>query len=103
MSRQDILTGLLLDDAALTLDELARACGCDTQWVVERVATGVLTCVVVEPAPRFTSRDLRRARRVRELERAFDADPDLAAMVADLVDEMDRLRARLLKAGLPTD
>jgi len=103
MTRQDVLTGLLLDEAALTLDELACACGTDRQWVLERVAAGVLTCVVVDPDPRFTSRDLRRARRVRELERVFDADPDLAAIVADLLDEVERLRARLLRAGLTQD
>ncbi|CAI07656.1 chaperone modulator CbpM [Aromatoleum aromaticum] len=103
MSRQDVFTGLLLDEAALTLDELAHACGVDTQWVLERVAAGVLTCVVVTPAPRFTSRDLRRARRVRDLERAFDADPELAAIVADLVDEVERLRAQLRQTGLPAD
>ncbi|WP_281505704.1 hypothetical protein [Aromatoleum buckelii] len=42
-------------------------------------------------------------RRVRELERAFDADPELAAIVADLVDEVEQLRARLRRAGLPAD
>jgi chaperone modulatory protein CbpM len=103
MSREEILTGLSLDEAALTLEEFARACRADTQWVVERVAAGVLTCVVVDPAPRFTSGDLRRARRVRELERTFDADPELAAMFADLIDEVERLRARLLRAGLSPD
>ena len=102
MSRDEVLTGLLLDETALTLDELARVCGATPQWVVERVAAGVLTCVVVDP-PRFASRDLQRARRVLELERTFDADPELAAIVADLVDEVERLRAALLRAGLKAD
>lgn len=102
MSREDVLTGLLLDDVALTLDEFARACRADRTWVVERVTAGVLTCVVAEP-PRFTSRDLQRARRVLELERMFDADPELAAIVADLMDEVERLRARLRRAGLSSD
>jgi chaperone modulatory protein CbpM len=32
---------------------------------------------------------------MREIERAYDAAPELAALVADMLEEMDRLRARL--------
>lgn len=103
MTRQDVLNGLLLDEAALTLEELARACRAEPDWVVERVGTGVLTCIVTEAAPRFSSPDLRRARRVRALEHDFEADPELAAMVADLIDELERLRACIRRAGLKPD
>jgi chaperone modulatory protein CbpM len=41
-----------------------------------------------------------RARRMLEVERAFDAAPELAALVADLLEELDTLRARLSRAGL---
>jgi len=41
-----------------------------------------------------------RARRMRRLERDFDAVPEMAALVADLLEEMDALRARLRRAGL---
>jgi chaperone modulatory protein CbpM len=34
------------------------------------------------------------------LERDFDAVPELAALVADVLEEMDELRARLRRAGL---
>jgi chaperone modulatory protein CbpM len=34
------------------------------------------------------------------LERDFDAVPELAALVADLVDEIETLRARLRRVGL---
>jgi chaperone modulatory protein CbpM len=37
---------------------------------------------------------------MRQLERDFDAVPELAALVADLLEEMDTLRARLRRAGL---
>jgi chaperone modulatory protein CbpM len=103
MTDNDIVTGLVLEDAALTIDELARACGADPGWVVAHLEAGILTCVVTEAAPRFTSRDLQRARRVRSLERTFEADPELAAMVADLIDEVERLRTRLRRAGLACD
>ena len=58
----------------------------------------------VGPRPeRYEPGPLVRPRRVLELERTFDADPELAAIVADLVDEVERLRAVLLRAGLKAD
>jgi chaperone modulatory protein CbpM len=49
---------------------------------------------------RFSGPALQRARRMRQLERDFDAVPELAALVADLLEEMDSLRVRLRCAGL---
>lgn len=103
MTRHEILTGMLLEEAALTLDEFARACRVDAAWVVARIETGVLSCTTAVPERRFSSRDLQRARRVRLLEQSFDADPELAAMVADLIDEVRRLEARMRCAGLSPD
>lgn len=103
MTRHEILTGMVLEEAALTLDEFARACRVDAAWVVTRIETGVLSCTTVVPERRFSSRDLQRARRVRLLEQSFDADPELAAMVADLIDEVRRLEARMRRAGLSPD
>jgi len=92
-----ILTGVLIDEAALEVDELARACRVEPDWVVRHVQAGVLG----EPASsRFRSSDLARARRLLELERHFDADVELAALVIDLADEVRRLRARLRALGL---
>lgn len=49
---------------------------------------------------RFSSIDLTRARRALRLQRDFDADPELAGLVLDLLDEIDRLRALLKRAGV---
>jgi chaperone modulatory protein CbpM len=103
VSSNTVLTGRLLEEAALTLEELACACHADPEWVGTRVELGVLTCSAEQAAPRFSSRDLQRARRVLALEQSFEADPELAAMVADLLDEIERLRARLRRAGLDPD
>jgi len=97
-----MVIGVALEDSALTLEELARACAVEPEWVVRRVRTGILGA---EAPPhmegwRFTSIDLVRARRLREIERAFDADEDLAALVVDLSEEVRRLKARLRSAGL---
>ncbi|MEG0787551.1 MAG: MerR family transcriptional regulator [Comamonas sp.] len=73
------------------------------QWVVERVTTGVLQYDIVDddtpeeapPTWRFSTHTVLRARRIAELERIFDADPQLAAMTADLLEEVRQLRRRL--------
>jgi chaperone modulatory protein CbpM len=48
---------------------------------------------------RFRSVDLDRARRLLSIERDFDANEQLAALVIDLGDEIRRLRARLHVLG----
>ena len=49
---------------------------------------------------RRSDTSVRGARRMRALERDFEAVPELAALVADLLEEMDELRARLRREGL---
>ena len=96
------LSGVLLDDVALTLEELARACDVEPDWVVRRVQAGILggQATVQVTTWRFRSGDLLRARRLLRVERDFDADEEMAALVVDLSDEVHRLRARLHALGL---
>jgi chaperone modulatory protein CbpM len=49
---------------------------------------------------RFRSGDLARARRLLRVERDFDANEDLAALVVDMADEIRRLRARMRVLGI---
>ncbi|MBK1616522.1 MerR family transcriptional regulator [Rubrivivax gelatinosus] len=86
-----------LDEALLlTLDELCRVGTVAPGWVLERVEAGYL-----QPAAgsggnwRFDAFALHRVRRLALLEREFDAVPELAALVADLEDEIARLHRRL--------
>jgi chaperone modulatory protein CbpM len=97
MVANQIVTGVLIDEVALEVEELARACRVEPDWVVRHVQAGVLG---EQAARRFRSGDLARARRLLELERHFDADEELAALVIDLADEVRRLRARLRALGL---
>lgn len=99
---EPVLTGVLIDDATLTLDEFCAACATDRDWVIVRIETGLLECCektgdCVEH--RFASRHLLRARRLLEIERDFDANAELAALVVDLGEEVRRLRARLAALG----
>jgi chaperone modulatory protein CbpM len=96
------ITAVLIDETALTLEELARACAVEHDWVVQRVRTGILMeCVSDDSVTwRFTSADLVRARRLRQIERDFEANDDVAALVVDLSEEISRLRGKLNAAGL---
>jgi len=96
------LTGVLLDDVALTLEELARAVDVEPDWVIRHVQAGVLggAAAVQVTSWRFRSHDLQRARRLLGVERDFDANEQLAALVVDMTDEIRRLRARMRVLGL---
>lgn len=92
-------------DALLSLDELCRACAVPPDWLHERLSAGLLTAPAVRPSDdpaawRFDAIALRRVRSMVRLERDFDAVPELAALVADLEEEVQRLRAQLRRAGL---
>lgn len=95
----------VLGDESLTLEELARACRRAPEWVSQHVDAGVIpaqrTGASSAPAAsvtttwRFASTTLVRARRVSELEACFDADPHLAALTVDLMEEVLELRRQL--------
>lgn len=94
------------EEQHFTLTQFAQACKVSETWVVQRVQGGVvyLNHHEVEAPPaddvkawRFTGQSLMRTRRIADLERIFDADPELAAMTADLMDEVRRLR-RLVRS-----
>lgn len=102
MSDEDVLAGIIEEEACLTLEQLCGACAIEREWLVRRVEEGLIPVAAgtVVAEWRFTSAGLGRARRMREIERDFDAVPELAALVADLLEKMDALRARLRRAGL---
>lgn len=90
----------VLQEAALTVEELAALCAVPPQWVVERVELGLIEiCGSDAGTWRFDAAALRRVRTMRSIERTFDAPPELAALVADLGDEIARLRAMLHAMG----
>lgn len=92
----------VLDEQALSLEQLAAACRMAPQWVIERVTTGVLHCDATDASGhtspqswRFSTHTVIRARRIAQLERTFEADPELAALTADLMEEVRQLRRRI--------
>jgi len=95
--------GEVLDAAALDLAQLAHACQKPSTWVIQHVRDEVLHLDGGSGQGaaewRFSSRTLLRARRIAHLEQAFDADPQLAALAADLMEEVRQLRQLLRQRG----
>lgn len=101
MHKEEILTGCLLEDSWLTLEQVAAACMVEPEWLVRHLEEGLIPHAEgIAGTWRFSGASLLRARRMRQLERDFDAVPELAALMADLLEELDAMRARLRRAGL---
>jgi chaperone modulatory protein CbpM len=88
----------------LTLEQLCSVCALERDWLVVRVREGLVPVTSAAGGDsdtewRFTTTTLARVRRMREIERTYEAAPELAALVADLLEEMDSLRARLRRSG----
>jgi chaperone modulatory protein CbpM len=90
----------LIDEHALELEAFAAACGIEVEFVRELVDEGLLQPAVEQPAWRFGGEELARARRICRLQRDFEANLQSVAVMLDLIDEIERLRAQLRRAGI---
>lgn len=100
MADREVIVGIALEEACLTLEQLASACSVETEWIARRVDEGLLPSEGPSRTEwRFSAGELRRVRRMRQVERDFDAVPELAALVADMLEELDQLRAQLERRG----
>lgn len=89
------ITVIVIDDTPLSLADLAHSCAVSQEWVVEHVRAGLLCNLPMDLSQaRFTSTDLTRARQLLSIERSFDANPELAALVVDMMEEIMRLKQR---------
>ena len=96
MFNDETLIGYLLEDCWLTLEQVAAACRVEPEWLMWHITEGHFPhAESIAGTWRFSSTCLLRARRMRELEKNFDAIPELAALCADMLEEMDTLRAQL--------
>ncbi|MCP9439826.1 MAG: chaperone modulator CbpM [Nitrospira sp.] len=101
----DVLMGSLVgQEEVLTVEELARACHAEVRWVAELIEVGILAQRGHDQASwRFCAADLVCARRAARLQRDFEASIETVAVMLDLLNEIDRLRGRLRRAGLDAD
>ena len=97
------LEGRILDETScFTLDELSAACSVRTEYIIELIEEGI-----VEPMdPRrerqawtFSGSSLLRARKARRLQRDLGINLAGAALVLELMEELDRLRERVRRLG----
>lgn len=92
------------DEGVLSLEELAVACGVEADCIEELVDMAVLSPTGSERAAwRFGAGDIRRARKLVRLMRDFETNLEAAAVILDLLEETERLRAQLRRAGLLAD
>ena len=90
----------ITDDHALDLEAFAAACGAEVDFVRLLVDEGLLQPAGVRPAWRLGGEELARVRRIRRLQRDFEANLQSVAVMLDLIDEVERLRAALHREGL---
>jgi chaperone modulatory protein CbpM len=91
----------LVDTATLcTVEELCLACSVDANWITELVEHGVIEPIDGIGADwRFTSLAIVRVAKARRLELDLNLNPPGLAVVLDLLDEIDDLRAQLRRIG----
>lgn len=92
---EDNLAELLDDAACLSVQQLAHACRMQVTWVSARLASGLLPGELQGGEWRCSATTLVRARRLAQLETTFDADPELAALATDLIEEVSDLRQQI--------
>lgn len=100
MSKPDnkqALTGTILEEeVVLTMAQLCRASRLSEQRVIELAREGVIEPIGTKPESwRFRGVCLRRVRRARRLEEDLGVNTAGIALALDLLDEVERLRARL--------
>jgi chaperone modulatory protein CbpM len=96
MQHTEILIAAVLDERYLSLEQLASLCKVEPEWVIRHIDDGLLSALQLESGEwRFSFSELNRARRILNIERSFDAVPELAALVADLQEELENLRRQL--------
>lgn len=94
----------LSGEHALELEAFATACGTQAEFVCLLVDEGLLQPVALQPALqadwRFGGEEIARVRRICRLQRDFEANLQSVAVMLELIDEIERLRAQLQRAGI---
>ena len=91
---------ILEEQTDLTISEVCQACAVRVETIVELVDEGVLAPQGREPHRwRFSGVHLYRTRVAFHLQRDLGINLAVAALVLQLLDELEALQARLRKAG----
>lgn len=85
-------------ESLVSLAELCRCCGVESAWVAELEAHGIVAPAAGSAA--YPGLAILRLRKARRLQKDFNLNAPGLALALDLLDEIDRLRARLARAGI---
>lgn len=99
------LSGMLLDDQAqFSLEEICRACSVRTEWVIELVQEGILEPVGDERSQwQFLGTSISRVVVARRLQSDLEINLPGVALAIQLLEELERMRARLRIQGVNGD
>lgn len=96
MQKSETLIAAVMEDRYLSLEQLSSLCRVEPEWVIRHIDDGLLPASRQDSGDwRFSHYELLRARRILSIERNFDAVPELAALVADMQEELENLRRQL--------
>lgn len=95
--RRDTLSGIVLDETTtLTLDELSGACSVQVDQIVALVDEGIIEPVTGQSREwRFPATLLPRVRTAMRLQQDLEINLAGAALVLELLDQVNELRTRL--------
>jgi len=103
MKSHDLLLvhiGTVIEEDSLTLGQLCRACGVHADWIISLVEEGI-----IEPQGedirlwRFSGASLVRARIALRIQRDLGVNLAGIALVLDLIEELEGLRAHMKTLG----
>ncbi len=103
MNSRDLLLvhiGTVIEEDSLTLGQLCRACDVHADWIISLVEEGI-----IEPQGedirlwRFSGASLVRARIALRIQRDLGVNLAGIALVLDLIEELDGLRAHMKTLG----
>ena len=89
---------ILDENCTFTLDEISTACSVHTEYIVELVDEGIVEPMELQREQQFwtfTGRSLLRARKARRLQQDLGINLAGAALVLELMEEIEQLRERL--------
>jgi chaperone modulatory protein CbpM len=100
MSEAKTTSVVIDEETRLDVTQFARACRTTISYVEEMIVEGVVVPRGERPDIDFGAQEMARVRRALRLQRDFDAPLPSVAVMLDLLDEIERLRSELRKAGI---
>ncbi|MBT8516408.1 MerR family transcriptional regulator [Polynucleobacter paneuropaeus] len=97
-----IESAVVEDEVHMTIVELSHAASTPEQLIMDWVSEGVLSPAGSSPEDwRFSGDSLKRAKTAARLTRDFEINTSGLALALDLIDQISRLRAEVLRLNGP--